>query len=47
MAPSKNRFTGFLAYTWKFDTKINQVNYAKLAIFNVGDFCARYKVLNI
>ena len=43
IVPSENTFTGFLAEEWKFATKINTVNYAKLVSFNFGDFCARYK----
>ena len=32
IAPSENTLTGFLADKLKFDRKINQVNYAKLAV---------------
>ena len=38
IAPSENTFIGFLGYTWKFDRKINRVNYAKLVSFNLGYF---------
>ena len=45
IALSKN--TNFLADKWKFDRKINRVNYAELVSFDIGNFCLWYKLLLI